>query len=115
MYFKRWTPRSIDWKSAGARWVQWIHHPEGKTHCPECLMLDGCFFQEGKTPPCPHHPYCHCTLENVEYAVVLASASAYSDYSKFDPYLFNTHGTYTHKKEKLFAQWGYTVADARWL
>ncbi len=115
MYFKRWTPRSIYWKSAGARWVQWIHHPEGKTHCPECLKLDGCFFQEGKTPPCPHHPYCHCTLENVEYAVVLASASAYSDYSKFDPYLFNTHGTYTHGKEKLFAQWGYTVADARWL
>lgn len=22
---------------------------------------------------------------------------------------------HTHKKEKLFAQWGYTVADARWL
>lgn len=46
---------------------------------------------------------------------MLASASAYSDYRKFDPYLFNTPGTYTHTKEKLFAQWGYTVADARWL
>ena len=39
----------------------------------------------------------------------------YSDYSKFDPYLFNTPGEYTHRKEVLFAQWGYTAADARWL
>ena len=30
-------------------------------------------------------------------------------------YLFNTTGLYTHTKEKLFAQWGYTVDDARWL
>lgn len=78
-------------------------------------MLDGCFFQQGKAPPCPHHPYCHCTLEEVEYETVLATASAYSDYSKFDPYLFNTNGGYTHTKEKLFAQWGYTVVDAQWL
>ena len=78
-------------------------------------MLDGCFFQQGKAPPCPHHPYCHCTLEEVEYETVLAKASVYSDYSKFDPYLFNTHGEYTHRKEVLFAQWGYTAADARWL
>jgi len=39
----------------------------------------------------------------------------YSDYSKFDLYLFNLLGKFTHGKEKLFAQWGYTVEDARWL
>ena len=115
MYFKRWSTMPSLWKSAIPQWVQWVHHSGGKTHCPECLMLNGCFFQQGKAPPCPHHPYCHCTLEEVEYAVVLANTTAYSDYSKFDPYLFNTHGKYTHTKEKLFAQWGYTVADARWL
>ena len=43
------------------------------------------------------------------------NAVAKSDYRKFDPYLFNTPGTYTHNKEKLFAQWGYTVEDAAWL
>lgn len=43
------------------------------------------------------------------------NAAAKSDYSKFDPYLFNTTGLYTHTKEKLFAQWGYTVDDAMWL
>ena len=39
----------------------------------------------------------------------------YSDYSKFDPYLFNTTGAYPHTKEKLFKEWGYTVHDAKWL
>ena len=115
MYFKRWSPLPYYRKSMEPCWVQWIHHSEGKTHCQECLMLDGCFFQQGKTPPWPHHPYCHCTLEEVPYSVVCASASVHSDYSKFDPYLFNTTGTYPHTKEKLFALWGYTVKDAPWL
>ena len=43
------------------------------------------------------------------------NATAKSDYSKFDPYLFNTMGIYRHGKEKMFEQWGYTVDDARWL
>ena len=63
----------------------------------------------------PHHPNCHCTLDSVDYSTVLLVATAQSDYGKFDPYLFNTTGLYTHTKEKLFAQWGYTVDDARWL
>jgi len=54
-------------------------------------------------------------LEPVSYAIVLSNAATYSRYSKFDPYLFNTTGLQTHKKEKLFEEWGYTVDDARWL
>lgn len=98
-----------------SQWVQWIHHQEGKTHCMECLMLNRCFFMDGNYPKYPHHKFCHCTLEEVDYAVVVENASAYSDYSKFDPYLFNTTGVYKHNKEKLFKEWGYTVDDARWL
>ena len=78
-------------------------------------MLDGCLFLEGKTPLWPHLPNCHCTLELVDYAIVLISVSAYSDYSKFDPYLFNTQGKYPHTKELLFASWGYMATDAQWL
>lgn len=70
---------------------------------------------DGNYPKYPHHKFCHCTLEEVDYAVVVENASAYSDYSKFDPYLFNTTGVYKHNKEKLFKEWGYTVDDARWL
>ena len=97
------------------QWVQWRHRNEGKTHCTACLMLDGCYFTEFTHPPCPHHPFCHCTMEPVDYGIVLMDAVAKSDHRKYDPYLFNTHGTYTHNKEKLFLKWGYTVEDADWL
>ncbi len=96
-------------------WVQWTHHSEGKTHCEECLKLNGCWFLAGNAPPWPHHLFCHCTLDPIPYAMVLRNAFVYSDYGKFDPYLFNTNGLQTHNKEKLFKEWGYTVNDARWL
>ena len=96
-------------------WVNWTHHPEGRTHCEECLAPDGCWFTEDNAPPCPHHPYCHCTLDPIPYVIVLINASAYSDYEKFDPYLFNTDRLHPNGKEKLFKEWGYTVNDARWL
>jgi len=116
MYYKQCTGIIIVQNSTGfPLWVQWTHHPQGKTHCPECLMLDRCWFLRSNAPPCPHHPYCHCMLEPVDYALVLRNATAHSDFSKFDPYLFNTSGTYPHNKEKLFNEWGYTVDDAHWL
>ena len=96
-------------------WVQWSHHSEGKTHCEECLKLDGCWFQKEKAPPCPHHPFCHCTLEPIDYAFALANASTYSDFSKFDPYLFDPENFYQHGKNRAFESWGYSVSDSRWL
>ena len=96
-------------------WIKWVHHSQGPNCCQECLKLDGCLFLESRAPIWPHHPNCHCTLEAVDYSSVLLVATAQSDYGKFDPYLFNTTGLYTHTKEKLLAQWGYTVNDARWL
>lgn len=97
------------------QWVKWVHHFTGFLHCAECLSLHGCFFIRDKTPTWPHHEKCHCTLEPVDYLVVLANAHTRSDYRKFDPYLFNTIGIYQHGKEQLFAQWGYTADDAKWL
>lgn len=83
MYYKRSTGTILVQKSEDVlHWVQWTHHSEGKTHCEECLKLDGCWFQEGKAPPCPQHPFCHCTLDPIEYAFVLANAVAHSDYGK---------------------------------
>lgn len=76
IYYKRYTRKLLPQKAAEhPRWVQWTHHSEGKTHCEECLMLDGCFFMASNHPPYPHHPFCHCTLEPVDYAVVLINAS----------------------------------------
>lgn len=114
MYYKQYIG-TVQKAAELTNWIQWTHHAEGKTHCAECLMLDGCWFAEGNTPSWPHHPFCHCTLDPIEYTVVLANAAAHSDYSKFDPYLFNTAGIYSHNKEKLFKAWGYTVDEAKWL
>ena len=116
MYYKHYTGAILIREAVDtSKWVKWTHHSEGKTHCAECLMLDGCWFPENNAPIWPHYPYCHCTLEPIDYTLVLMNAVVYSDYSKFDPYLFNTNGKYSHAKEKLFAQWGYTVEDAHWL
>ncbi len=97
------------------KWNKWVHRILSENHCDECLKLDECWFHADNTPKWPHHPFCHCILENVSYEDVMNEAVAITQYSKFDPYLFNTQKTYPHNKEKLFNAWGYTVADAKWL
>ncbi len=96
-------------------WVRWVHRPPGKTHCETCLMLDGCLFVQGKVPRCPHHPNCHCILEPVDESEVLAYAETYSDYRKFDPYLFDPENFYKRGKGNAFESWGYSVSDSSWL
>ena len=116
MYYKRSTGAIIVRKSVDIPdWVQWTHHSEGKTHCEECLMLDGCWFLKNSAPACPHHPFCHCTLDPIDYAVVMMNIATHSDYSKYDPYLFDPENYYKHGKNKAFESWGYTIADAQWL
>ena len=62
--------------------------------------IDGCWFLKEKTPKWPHHPFCHCILEDIPYNDVLTKGSSDSAYSKFDPYLFDTKGEYGHGKDK---------------
>ena len=79
IYYKQCSGTHLPQKAAELQnWVQWTHHAEGKTHCEKCLKLDGCWFQKEKAPPCPHHPYCHCTLEPIDHTVVLANATTYT-------------------------------------
>lgn len=96
-------------------WIRWVHRSLSENHCDECFKLDGCLFSEDNHPTWPHHPACHCILKPISYADVLANAVADSTYSKYDPYLFNTTGAYSHGKEKLFEIWGYSANDIPWL
>ena len=89
---------------------KWVHRNLSENHCPECLALDGCWFAGNNHPRHPHYPYCHCVLEDLPYERVLNDATSYSSYSKFDPFLFNTKGEYSHGKEKLFKAW-----DIQWM
>ena len=51
MYYKRSTGAILVRKSVDSpNWIKWTHHSEGKSHCDECLKLDGCFFSLA-TPP----------------------------------------------------------------
>ena len=116
MYYKQFTGRILVQRARpDPDWIQWVHRQLSDKHSKECLTLDGCWFLRRNAPAWPHHPYCHCVLEPLDTMTVQMNASAYSDYRKFDPYLFNTRGDYTHNKEKLFQAWGYSVEDARWL
>ena len=96
-------------------WVEWEHVATGMTHCPVCLKLDRCWFTDETKPMLPQHLFCHCQANPLSFSRVLNETEATSAYSKFNPYLFNTQGEYTHNKEKLFASWGYSVDDAVWL
>ncbi len=96
-------------------WVKWVHRNFSDNHCPECLMLDGCFFKGDNHPSHPHHPYCHCILENISQSKAQSQATVFADYRKFNPYLFNIGKKYPHTKEKLFESWGYNVNDSNFL
>ena len=96
-------------------WVKWVHRNLSENHCPKCLALDGCWFAEDNHPQHPHHPYCHCVLENIPKSIVESKATAYAAYSKFDPYLFDPDNSYKHGKNKAFESWGYSISDSNWL
>ena len=116
MYNKRCTGVLLAQKSEDTpQWVKWIHEATGISHCLECLQLDRCWFEKDHAPIWPHHENCHCRLENLDFLTVLMNAAAYSDDSKFDPYLFDPNNFYKHGKNKAFESWGYSVDDAKWL
>ncbi len=97
------------------KWVEWKHIITGITHCPRCLSLDKCWFPVDNMPINPLHEMCHCTAKSISASTVKSRAKATSAYSKFDPYLFNTNGLYSHHKEDMFESWGYTVEDIPYL
>lgn len=96
-------------------WVNWKHISKGKTHCKTCLKLDNCWFSDDNKLLLPQHPFCHCTLIPLSIDRVLNEAYSSSDYSKFDPYLFDPENEYKHGKDKLFRICGYDVEDSNWL
>ena len=102
-------------KQAIQPWVEWKHIPTGITHCPTCLRLDQCWFSAVDMPQLPQHEYCHCTAISVATSQIRSHAHAYSDYGKYDPYLFDPSHFYKHGKDKLCYSWGYTISDCAWL
>ena len=116
MYYKQSAGSILVRKSVNnPEWIQWTHHSQGSNCCQECLMLDGCWFPQENAPTWPHHHNCHCTLDPLDYTVVMINSASHADYSKFDPYLFDPKNIYKHGKNRAFESWGYTISDSLFL
>lgn len=96
-------------------WVRWVHHTQGKTHCPTCLKLHKCWFHKDKVPEAPQHFLCHCEATPMIYGEVVKTATSTTPYSKFDPYLFDPNDFYKHGKASMLKSWGYSISDSVWL
>ncbi len=90
-------------------------YSNGKNSLRTCLKLHKCWFLENKKPKLPQHFFCHCITKPINYTYVANLATASSEFSKFDPYLFNRNNAYEHNKQQMFESWGYTIDDADWL
>ena len=101
--------------SIDQKWIKWRHRNLSDNHCPECLILDECWFLKSKTPKHPHHNFCHCVLDKISYHDVWSSSSAICPYEKFNPYLFDPENFYKHGKNEMLESWGYTIEDAKYL
>lgn len=97
------------------KWNKWLHRNLSDNHCAECLKLHECWFSKEKNPPWPHHPFCHCVLEDISYNDVLTKSTADCSYSKFNPYLFDPNNFYKHGKSQMLESWGYSVNDSQYL
>ena len=87
----------------------------GIIHCGSCLALHDCWFVFGNEPIAPLHEKCHCTTVAIPTSQVKSRAKVTSDYSKYDPYLFDPKNFYRHGKNKTFESWGYSITDSEWL
>ena len=64
-------------------WVEWKHVTMGLLHCPVCLVLDKCWFNNALKPQMPQHEKCHCIANNISKPIPNISAKAKCDLRKF--------------------------------
>lgn len=72
-----------------AGWVEWKHIPTGLLHCPVCLVLDKCWFNNILKPELPQHEKCHCIANNISKPIPNINAKAKCDLKKFTDYIFS--------------------------
>lgn len=60
-------------------WIEWKHISTGLTHCPVCLVLDKCWFNNNLKPKLPQHENCHCVANNVANPIPMIDAIAKCD------------------------------------
>ncbi len=95
-------------------WVEWKHIQTGMTHCPVCLSLDKCWFDESKMPTIPQHQRCHCIKKYIPIPKPQIDSKAYCSISKFEDYIFSDKYAWTGKRV-LFEKLGFQKSDSEYL
>lgn len=97
-----------------AGWIEWKHIPTGIMHCPVCLVLDKCWFNNLLKPELPQHKNCHCVAVNISKPTANINAHAKCDIKKFTDYIFSDKYAWNGKRD-LFEILGFTKNDSQYL
>lgn len=97
-----------------AGWVEWEHVSTGIMHCPVCLALDKCWFNNILKPKLPQHEKCHCIVNNISTPIQNLSSKAKCDIKKFTDYIFSDKYAWNGKRA-LFEMLGFTKNDSLYL
>lgn len=95
-------------------WIEWRHVSPKLIHCPMCLILNGCWFNDIKKPVLPQHENCHCTSITISNPLPNIDAVAKCEIEKFTNYIFSDKYAWNGKR-KLFELMGFSVKDSQYL
>ena len=95
-------------------WVEWEHIPTVVSHCPVCLTLDKCWFNNLLKPELPQHENCHCLANTISKPVAKVNSRAKCDLKKFTDYIFGDKYAWNGKRD-LFEMLGFTIKDSYYL
>ena len=87
-------------------WIEWKHIPTGLIHCPICLVLDKCWFNNILKPELPQHENCHCMVNNISRPIPNINSNAKCDLKKFTDYIFSDKYAWNGKRD-LFEMLGF--------
>lgn len=97
-----------------AGWVEWEHVSTGIVHCPVCLALDKCWFNNNLKPELPQHEKCHCITNNISKPIPNVNSKAKCDLKKFTDYIFSDKYEWNGKRA-LFEMLGFTKNNSQYL
>lgn len=95
-------------------WVEWKHISIGLMHCPVCLALDKCWFNNILKPKLPQHENCHCVVNNISKPIPNVNTEAKCDIRKFTDYIFSDKYAWNGKRD-LFKILGFKKEDSKYL
>lgn len=95
-------------------WIEWKHISIGLSHCPECLALDKCWFNNSLKPQLPQHEKCHCSVVSISKPLPKITARAECDLEKFTGYIFSDKYAWNGKRD-LFEALGFSIKDSHYL